>query len=279
MKSKLVLIEGLPSSGKSTAAKMVNNILNYKSVKNMLFLEGNLDHPADYEGVAFFIEEEYQKLINSNKEFKKEIEFITTNNDLGYFVEYIKGKHVLKLNFSDNLMKEFFIKDIYELPFDLYRKLIIKKWECFVENVKGEDKVYIFECPYIQNPITVSLIRDNLDKSIAFKFIEDITAIIKDLNPILIYIKQNNIEKSFRKVIETRDKGWLDFFIDYYTNRGYGKANNFANLEGAIKVLKDRQVIEEELVDQLNINKYIIDNSLFDKDKLYNEIKTVLENN
>jgi thymidylate kinase len=57
MNTKLILIEGLPGSGKSTTAGMAAEILKQKGIETNLFLEGNLDHPADYDGVAFFQKE------------------------------------------------------------------------------------------------------------------------------------------------------------------------------------------------------------------------------
>lgn len=53
MDSKLILIEGLPGSGKSTTARLVHEILMQKGIESELFCEGDLDHPADYESVAF----------------------------------------------------------------------------------------------------------------------------------------------------------------------------------------------------------------------------------
>ncbi|WP_235218458.1 hypothetical protein [Paenibacillus sp. FSL R7-269] len=49
---KLVLVEGLPGYGKSTTAQLVYEILTEMNVSAQLVLEGNLDHPADYDGVA-----------------------------------------------------------------------------------------------------------------------------------------------------------------------------------------------------------------------------------
>lgn len=55
MARRLILIEGLPGSGKSTVAEMVSEILKGQGKEVQLFQEGNLDHPADYEGVSFIM--------------------------------------------------------------------------------------------------------------------------------------------------------------------------------------------------------------------------------
>ncbi len=69
MQPKLVLIEGLPGFGKTTTAQLVHDILIDMNINTQLFLEGNLDHPADYDGVACFNDYEYQELLLDHAEF------------------------------------------------------------------------------------------------------------------------------------------------------------------------------------------------------------------
>ncbi len=61
--SKLILIEGIPGSGKTTAAQFVANWLQNRAYSTALSLEGDLDHPADFESVACLDEDEYNALV------------------------------------------------------------------------------------------------------------------------------------------------------------------------------------------------------------------------
>jgi thymidylate kinase len=63
--SKLILVEGLPGSGKSTTATITNEILKDLNIDTKLFLEGNAEHPADYEGGSFFTKTEFAECWNS----------------------------------------------------------------------------------------------------------------------------------------------------------------------------------------------------------------------
>ena len=45
MNAKLIIVEGLPGFGKSTTAKLINEILSQNKIEVELFLEGNLNHP------------------------------------------------------------------------------------------------------------------------------------------------------------------------------------------------------------------------------------------
>ena len=277
MQTRLILIEGLPSSGKSTTAEMVKTILDEQNIENELYLEGNLDHPADYDRVAYFNEKEYEELIENNSEQAEFIKKITDQKELGFFISYYKRLKEYEDEFPEELFKEIAANDIYELPLDLNKKLILNNWKRFVKKAGQEDKVYIFECVFVQNPVTVSVIRDNADFGYALNYVEDVLALVKELNPVLIYLKQDNIEKSFKKVIDERPEWWLDFFIDYYTNREFGQAQDLKDLEGTLKGLKEIGQIQSNLIESLEIEKHIINNSEFNREKTKKELEDILK--
>ena len=276
MNSKLLLVEGLPSTGKTTIAQIIKSILDEENINNEIYLEGNLDHPADYDRVAYFSKEEYIYFLEGNRKYQDLIEKITEAKEEGYFIRYSKQKKKLADKFPDELFKKIYQRDIYELPLELNKKLILNKWQRFADKAKKEDKVYIFECVFIQNPITVSIISENEPKEYAFNYVMDLLNIVEELNPKLFYLQQDNIEESFQKVINERPEWWLDFFIDYYNKREFGKANNFQGLEGTFKGLKKIDEIQLELFHKLNMEKYIINNSHYDEDKIKSKLKNLL---
>ncbi|WP_018753592.1 hypothetical protein [Paenibacillus sanguinis] len=51
--TRLILVEGLPGSGKTMTAQMIHQLYEETGWPSRLFLEGNGEHPADYEGVAY----------------------------------------------------------------------------------------------------------------------------------------------------------------------------------------------------------------------------------
>jgi len=277
VQTRLILIEGLPSSGKSTTAEMVKTILDERDIKNELYLEGNLDHPADYDRVAYFNEEEYKKLIENNSEEVEFIKKITEQKESGYFIAYSKRLKEYENEFPEELFKEIAANDIYELPLDLNKELILNNWKRFVKKARQKDKVYIFECVFVQNPVTVSVIRDNSDFAYARNYVEDVLALVEELNPVLIYLKQDNIEKSFKKVIDERPEWWLDFFIDYYTNREFGQAQDLKDLEGTLQGLKEIGQIQSDLIENLEMEKHVINNSHFKKEKTKKELEDILK--
>jgi len=192
-----------------------------------------------------------------------------------YLLPYRKIKNQYGSKFPDELLNTIFINDVYELPLEQNIELIIEKWVEFTERAIADNKTYIFECCFIQNPITVAMVKYGEKKEKAIDYVMKLAKIIEGLNPILFYVDQDDLEFSFKKVMKERPGEWSSGFIDYYTNQGYGKERGYEGLEGTLKVLEARRAIESEIVDLLKIKKVKINNSLYDMEKYK---KIIMEN-
>lgn len=159
MNAKLIIVEGLPGFGKSTTAKLINEILSQNKIEVELFLEGNLNHPADYDGVSCFNKFEFDRLVSNSGDFKEVLLKRVLKKGSNYLLPYRKIKNEFGDQFSDELCNDISRNDIYELPFDKNVELIADKWNDFAEIALEDNKVYIFECCFIQNPLTIGMIK------------------------------------------------------------------------------------------------------------------------
>lgn len=273
MTPKLILVEGLPGFGKSTTAQLIHEILTEHNIRSQLFLEGNLDHPADYDGVAYFKQHTYDELLRAHEEFRSVLNNHTTIQDDNYFLEYRKMVNEYGSQIPNELVQEIFKNDIYELSLNQNRKLITARWRQFAERSLEEPDIYIFECCFIQNPVTMGMIKYGAKKEEVISYVIELEAILEKLNPLLIYVDQSDLDHSFRKAIKERPKEWSEGFIEYYTNQGYGKQQGYKGLEGTIQVLKARREWEEEIYNRLNIAKKKVDNTAYNR----NDYKPCLE--
>lgn len=265
MSIKLIIVEGLPGSGKSTVAQLVCDILNAKGIEAELFLEGNLDHPADYDGVSYFSCEEFTMLENTHFESRELLNRIKVKHPYldGYLFPYKKAVEEQQISFENELLQDLTKNDIYELAIDLHIVLMLHRWNDFATSYEKKDIVVVFECCFIQNPVTVTMIKNNCHKEVTTSFINKMAELIMPLEPLLIYVEQDDIEKSFLKTINERPVEWLEGFTNYYTNQGFGLAHNLMGIDGVIEVLKARSNFEMKIYDSLNLTKYKIDNSTF----------------
>jgi hypothetical protein len=277
MKTKLILVEGLPGSGKSTTAGMIRHILAEQKFNAELFCEGNLDHPADYEGVAYFTEEEFEKLLlesgNLSQIFKSQV--IVKRGRM--LLPYMKLKNELGGEFPDELLAEISKKDVYELPLVENIAVISESWEEFAKQAEAEDKVYVFECCFIQNPVTVGMIKYGASAETSIDYVKKLADAVKNLNPLLVYVKQEDIDRSFRKAVTERPEEWFNGFVRYYTSQGYGLKNQLQELNGTIEVLKARQELEFSILEQLSIPKVVVDNSSFDLEEHRERLVEILK--
>ncbi|MGO4546325.1 hypothetical protein AB4Z29_16140 [Paenibacillus sp. 2TAB23] len=272
MRSKLVLIEGLPGFGKSTTAKLVHEILAEMNIKSQLLLEGNPEHPADYDGVACLKNDEFDELLRTHANFSDMLNKNMIKDGNHYLIEYRKMNNEYGPSIPDELLHAVAKKDIYELPLDLNRKLVTRKWMGFTESALSGPDIFIFDCCFIQNPVTMGMIKYDSNKEDVISYVLELAEIMERLNPLLIYVEQKDLDHSFRKAVGERPKEWSEGFIDYYTSQGYGKNQSCKGLEGTLQVLHARREIEKEIFNRLKIAKKKVDNSSYNK----NDYKEVL---
>jgi hypothetical protein len=156
MMTKLILVEGLPGSGKTTTAVFVANWLQRQGWDAALFLEGSLDHPADFESVACLDARQYAALL---ARFPAEAPFLRRQAVLEGD-DILFRYRALQQNCPDldeALITALAQYEIYELPIATYQRLIERRWRRFAATAASGNAIYIFECCFLQNPLTMFL--------------------------------------------------------------------------------------------------------------------------
>ncbi|MBN2558125.1 MAG: hypothetical protein JXB33_05150 [Clostridia bacterium] len=273
--TRLILIEGLPGSGKTTAARITGEILESCNIENKVFFEGEPDHPADYEAAAFFTTSGFLKITGGSADSMGITGEAISKVPGGIIVHY--GKLLKNDGLSKNLIERFIENDVYNLPLDRHMEIVMDRWSGFVKKAMAGNDVHVFECCFIQNPVTVAFVRDGHPAETAIKYVLGLEKIIRDLNPLLIYLDPGDDSRVFLKAVESRSGEWLNFFINYYTGQGYGRRSGLSGIDGAAKVLEERRKIELDIIKRLGIVKTIIGNAQFDVSRLQKELKKTLK--
>lgn len=264
MKTKLIMVEGLPGFGKSTTSRMIYDILTERNMETRLVMEGDVDHPADFEGTACLTEEELGR--QDAGSFKEIWIERAAKKGSWSLIPYQKLKNEYGTSFPDDLYHSLSRQDIYELPLDLNRRLITERWEAFAEQALQEPAVMIFECCFIQNPVTVGMVKYDAPDDQVMDYVLGLEKAILGLNPVLFYIEQDNLEYAFRKAIRERPEAWSTGFVHYYTQQGYGKQRGLEGVEGTLEVLEARRRLEYRILDSLGLNKERMNNSYYDQE-------------
>jgi cytidylate kinase len=276
-KTKLILIEGIPGSGKTTYANRLYDYLKDKGVGVQKYNEGDL-HPVDLSWCAYLTLEEYNNLLKSYPEHNEVLKNNSQVSDDYVVVAYTR------LGFYPNenkLMTYLALKEIFDakLTASEFMSINTKRWHDFAEKQTGREEVNIFECVFLQNNINELLFHQTLDDSTIKKYLNELANQVLDLNPVLIYLSQPNIDETIKKVADTRIsedktkyKDWIDLVIEYIETSAYGKKNKLQGFDGVIDAMKARKGLELGAINDLPISTLIINNNEYNWDRVFEEI-------
>lgn len=261
MDGKLIIVEGIPGSGKTTTAQFARDWVAERGLTPRLHLEGDLDHPADFEAVACLSEPEYADLVARYAGCEDLLAQNSLVTPSGRFIRYVKLKRAYGEELPDGLTDVLARFDVYELPPDRYRALAVERWQAFAAQAAAGDDVYIFECCFLQNPLTVLLGKHNKDVADVQAHILAVAELLEALNPLLVYLVSHDVPQVMERIARERPREWVDFVTAYLTGQGYGKAHGLAGYDGVIQFYEMRQALELELIPQLGWRCWVIDNS------------------
>ncbi len=270
---KIILVEGLPGSGKTTFTKRLKEYYTELGIKVKSYNEGDL-HPIDLAWCSILDSSTYFKLLEKHNKYKDQIIKQSKKVKGKYIVAYTK----LRVDDQDVSIYDDYSKyEIYkENDLDLFLQAHLELWDKF----ESEDTLYIFECIFLQNHINELILKHNKDQSFMVEYFNKLVASISKSNPILFYVKQNNIDQTLNRIIEERKsdnpnyKDWIELVDDYLKTTRYAAELNYTGSDGVVRYFKDRRDIELDIIPSLEMVSLIFELDE-DYDKVFEEMKKV----
>jgi hypothetical protein len=273
MKSKLILLEGIPGSGKTTSAINLQSFLENNRIPSCFWREGDFDHPADFEGIACLTKAGYQDLASRYPKLVELFQEYTSVCGDDYLLKYCKIQHLYPQMIDQALIDELSRLDVYDgLPLEAYCRLALDRWRGFCNATKNSVEVTLMECVFLQNPLTVLLARHNTGPIFARQHIEKLTDVIRELNPLVIYLHPRDVTAALQHVRAERPKAWADFVTWYLTEQEYGKTHDLKGYEGVIQFYEMRQKLEVEILRGLPVQQLVIEHSGHEWERCSNEM-------
>jgi hypothetical protein len=190
----------------------------------------------------------------------------------------MKLEHTVAI--PDEVVATLATHDVYETTDpSVYRRLAVQRWRDFVEVARQLDEIFIFECCFLQNPLTVLIIKHNVVRMEAIRHISKVALLIEPLEPVVVYLWQADTKKTLKQVAQARPREWRDFVIAYTEQGAWSKETGAVGFDGFIAFHELRRSIELDLLRRLNITHCVVDNSDYDWDRAQREIVTFLESN
>lgn len=263
MEHRLVIVEGLPCSGKSTTSRFVSEVLS-ESHRVVFVDEGSGDHPADYEFSAYLSAEELCG-------FSAEQQALIT----AHARQSCSGVVVPLSEFTGELFDRLLEHKIYDmLPWEQERPVMLDKWRSFCDSA-DKDAVYVFNCVLLQNPMCETMMRFGFSQHQSFQYISEIAEMTEPLSPLVIYLRTADIAAAVKKAASERE-GWLDAVIDYHVNGAYGRSVGAVGFDGYIACLEERQRRELAVLSQLSVRSVVLDDPSADWDGAYKRLRDLI---
>ncbi len=283
MKNKLILVEGIPGSGKSTISNKIKAYLESKGLKVKLYNEADL-HPADLAWHAYLTIDEYKQVIKQNSELEEILAEYTQIEGEYAVIAYTKLKIPMK---NKGIIEYLSSKEVYDGKVDIgtFKDYHFRRWKAFGETALNDDYVYIFECAYLQNHINELMGSYCKDMNYIEDYMFELIDTVKSLNPKLIYLTQTDVRETIKRVANERvspDRSkwedWIDLVIRYVQNTKYAKVKELEGYDGVIEFMEDRKRLEKMIINRLSIEKAVIDNPNYNWERVFEEVVFQLVN-
>jgi hypothetical protein len=274
---KLILVEGIPGSGKTTTARFVCDWLEQQGKQPLLFQEGDWNHPADFEGVACLTESEYCQLKAEFPAHAGHLAQYARLENEEWFFSYRKMQQEQGEQLPDALITALSRFEIYELPAEKFKRLLLQRWQNFADGAAASEIIYVFECCFLQNPITTLFAQHNLAEDIIRPFVFSLAESLQPLQPLLVYLVPTDVRATLEKIRLERPREWADFVAWYLTGKEYGRDHGLSGFEGVIEFYTMRQRFELQLLDTLPVSSIVLGEAGSGWEGRYKELSAFLE--
>ena len=250
----IVLVEGLPGSGKSTQAGELAGWLSASGLGVQQWAEGRPDHPVDFENVSLLSDDVFTRIRHEDPESWRELRARAERYPDVWLV-----RRTDELKLPEPLAAQIRSLDAYDgmIPPGLHARVLSESWRRYGSGVPASD-LQIWECVLIQNPVCAFIARFDQPAASLTAHVRGLVDAVRDHRPILVYLDPGEPEAVLRRAAADRPQWWLDFVIQYHTGQGYGLRRGLAGFDGYVEFMRMRRSLELEMLPQLDLPTLLI---------------------
>ncbi|QBK06442.1 hypothetical protein DW355_07580 [Hylemonella gracilis] len=136
----------------------------------------------------------------------------------------------------------------------------VSRWRSFAEEVRLNASVPVLDGQLFHGDLTnLFLMEASFDDLAAY--CDRLVHVIEPLNPLVVYLRQQNVERAVRLVCAERGEAWVKYQVDWKLKGPYAVRRSLAGLEGLIALYQDYRLMTDALFDRLRLDKMVIENS------------------
>lgn len=251
--SRLILMEGLPSTGKSTNAGILFQQLERNGKNARWIHEVARPHPVLFFYEAYLEDQEYLEYITNYPHTAKILDQLLIKRDRGVGIDLLEVEWNYKEYLGSDAITALKKYDVWNFDLEYYKQVAIEKWEHFVEQQLHTDEIIILDSCIFQFQIYTFILADA--PFIQLKsFIEVIYKMISPLKPSLIYMYRNDTEDTIDYLVEGRGTEFLERIWERDKHQPYYR-NRPAGAEGYKMFLREYGKYARMLFDSAPLNK------------------------
>ncbi len=252
--SQLIMLEGMPSTGKTTNARFIQMQLERNRIHANWIHEVTMPHPVLFFDEVGLTYDEYEQFIKTHPEVSDIF------NNIAVFKKSTVGIHLPEIQWSysdkigENVYQALLEFDVWNFPLDLYKKFALEKWAYFAEKtLRSRNEVFIIDSAIFQFQIFTFLFKNRPYKELQ-SFTKQIVDIIKPLNPCLIYFYRENTELTIDYLENDRGTSYLEYIWQRDKAQPY-YADKPPGAESFKQFLRDYADMANLLFDSFSANK------------------------
>lgn len=214
---KLILLEGLPGTGKTTIIKWLAENLLEKGKQVTLLFEGDSQIPCDFYETAGVPKAVFDDICAKNPE----VADILFKQGL-FAVGYVFLRIDELPEFLQNILRCWDMGDEMnqKVTVEEYIPCALARLDYWVQSMKNECGVTLIDSGFLQNPINELLFRGATDTQVQ-TFIKEIAIRFQPLHPFCVYLYRSNAKDSIRFAEKVKGQEWAHRVQNLLCQLGY----------------------------------------------------------
>ncbi len=251
--SALVMVEGLPGSGKSTTAHAIAAWLADQQVVAEHWAEGRTDHPVDFEQVAVLSRGDLLAIAAEWPEASQAL--LGAAEPLGDAWVVREQQHA---GLPPELVERLRLHDAYDgdVSAELHSRVLTESWRRF--GVMPPEVVQVWECVLLQNPVCALVARADQPVDVLARHVAGLVDAVRSHAPALVYLDAGDPLPALERAAAERPSEWLDFVVAYHTRQGLGLRCGLSGFEGYVEFMRRRREMELEVLDTLDLPMVVV---------------------